>query len=50
MSSKVTGPQYEVIDTDPHFKRVVGYFRPTDYLTWAAGTASLPAAIYAWGE
>ncbi|CAG8455053.1 127_t:CDS:2 [Racocetra fulgida] len=30
---------YEPIDTDPHFTRVVRYFRNSDYLVWAATTA-----------
>ncbi|KAF2398295.1 putative NADH-ubiquinone oxidoreductase 21 kDa subunit [Trichodelitschia bisporula] len=31
---------YALIDNDPHFKRVVGYFRPSDYAV-GAGTATL---------
>ncbi|CAB4406805.1 unnamed protein product [Rhizophagus irregularis] len=34
---------YPVIDIDPHFKRVVRYFRPSDYVVWAGVTASGPA-------
>lgn len=37
--------KYEVIDEDPAFGKVVRYFRPIDYLTWAAGTAFGPAAL-----
>ncbi|KAI8885993.1 hypothetical protein K501DRAFT_284013 [Backusella circina FSU 941] len=37
---------YPVIDTDPHFSRVVRYFRPSDYAAWAAGTAAAPALLY----
>lgn len=33
----------QVIDPDPHFRRVVGYFRPADYATWAIGAAGMPA-------
>ncbi|CAJ0747540.1 22212_t:CDS:2 [Entrophospora sp. SA101] len=37
------GAQYPVIDLDPHFTRVVRYFRPSDYLAWGAATAFGPA-------
>ncbi|CAG8485739.1 7893_t:CDS:2 [Dentiscutata heterogama] len=37
---------YEPIDTDPHFTRVVRYFRNSDYLVWAATTAFGPAFYY----
>ncbi|CAM0141364.1 hypothetical protein VKS41_003929 [Umbelopsis sp. WA50703] len=36
---------YPVIDKDPHFFRVVRYFRPTDYAAWAVGTAAAPAIL-----
>jgi hypothetical protein len=42
-------PRYPVIDTDPHAFRVVRYFRPRDYATWAAVTAGFPATYYIWG-
>ncbi|KAH7890696.1 NADH-ubiquinone oxidoreductase complex I, 21 kDa subunit-domain-containing protein [Phlebopus sp. FC_14] len=48
MSGKVTKTPYPLIDADPHFSRVVRYFRPSDYATWAAGTAAFPAALYLW--
>lgn len=35
--------KYETIDTDPHFKRVVRYFRASDWLNVAAFTAAGPA-------
>lgn len=38
---------YEVIDVDPHFSRVIGYFRASDYLKWGLFTASGPAMITA---
>jgi len=41
---------YELIDSDPHFSRVVSYMRPSDYAVWGGGTAAAPAAIYLWGE
>lgn len=39
---------YEVIDTDPYFSRVVSYFRASDYLSWGASTAAFPLALVAW--
>ncbi|CAN3365007.1 hypothetical protein DICA3_F14708 [Diutina catenulata] len=39
---------YELIDSDPHFSRVVGYFRPSDYGVWAASTVGMPVALAAW--
>lgn len=39
---------YEVIDVDPHFNRVVSYFRGSDYGAWAASTAAFPLALLAW--
>ncbi|KAG7663816.1 NUXM [[Candida] subhashii] len=39
---------YELIDVDPHFFRVVGYFRPSDYGVWAASIAFFPAGLYVW--
>lgn len=37
--------EYELIDLDPHFNRVVGYFRTSDYAAWGAATAALPGAL-----
>ncbi|KAJ1966145.1 hypothetical protein IWQ62_002499 [Dispira parvispora] len=37
---------YPVIDADPHFYRVVRYFRSSDYLTWTGLTALGPAIMY----
>uniref|UniRef100_A0A1D1YBJ5 NADH-ubiquinone oxidoreductase subunit n=1 Tax=Anthurium amnicola TaxID=1678845 RepID=A0A1D1YBJ5_9ARAE len=34
---------YQTIDIDPHFNRVVRYFRPSDYAVWAGVTATGPA-------
>ncbi|KAI0461338.1 hypothetical protein LJB42_001006 [Komagataella kurtzmanii] len=36
---------YELIDSDPKFSRVVRYFRPSDYLTWALGTIGAPGLM-----
>lgn len=41
---------YPVIDTDPHFNRVVRYMRPSDYAAWAAGTAAAPALLLGMGK
>lgn len=38
-----------MIDVDPHFSRVVGYFRASDYLRWALFTASGPLFVV-WSE
>jgi len=46
----VTGPQYQVIDTDPTFTRVVRYMRPTDYAIWAGFSVGIPSLLRAWGE
>lgn len=39
---------YELIDVDPHLRRVVSYFRPSDYAAWAASIAFFPASIKIW--
>lgn len=46
--SDVPQSDYEVIDADPHFNRVVGYFRGSDYGMWAATTVGFPGALLAW--
>ncbi|KAI9482722.1 MAG: NADH-ubiquinone oxidoreductase complex I, 21 kDa subunit-domain-containing protein [Benjaminiella poitrasii] len=42
MPVKEFNAPYPVIDTDPHFARVVRYMRPTDYAAWASVTAAGP--------
>lgn len=42
MQIATTAP-YERIDPDPHFTRVVSFFRPIDYATWAVAAAGMPA-------
>ncbi|WFD04014.1 hypothetical protein MOBT1_002711 [Malassezia obtusa] len=37
---------YPLIDTDPHFRRVVNNFRPSDYTAWAGTTAAFPSLLY----
>ncbi|KAF8473143.1 NADH-ubiquinone oxidoreductase 21 kDa subunit [Kalaharituber pfeilii] len=39
--------EYPVIDTDPHFFRVIRYARPSDYLVGIGTVAAAPAAILA---
>ncbi|KAF7726490.1 hypothetical protein EC973_008725 [Apophysomyces ossiformis] len=45
MPVKQFNTAYPVIDTDPHFFRVVRYFRPSDYAAMAVGTAAAPALM-----
>ena len=45
------GPtDYPLIDADPHFGRVVRYFRPSDYGVIVASTAAIPAGFIVWSE
>ncbi|KAG0319150.1 hypothetical protein BGZ99_005260 [Dissophora globulifera] len=37
--------EHPVIDSDPHFNRVVGYMRASDLATWGAATAAAPAIL-----
>lgn len=39
---------YELIDVDPYYSRVVSYMRPSDLGLWAAGTAAVPLSLIAW--
>ncbi|KAJ3889398.1 NADH-ubiquinone oxidoreductase complex I, 21 kDa subunit-domain-containing protein, partial [Lentinula edodes] len=48
MPEKVLNTPYPVIDIDPHFTRVVRYFRASDYATWGATTVGVPGALLAW--
>ncbi|KAH8914424.1 hypothetical protein BT69DRAFT_1253460 [Atractiella rhizophila] len=41
------GSKYPLIDNDPHFFRVLRYFRFSDYVTIAAGTLAGPALLFA---
>ncbi|KAM4061141.1 NADH-ubiquinone oxidoreductase complex i, 21 kDa subunit [Hirsutella rhossiliensis] len=43
--SKVVETDYPLIDNDPHFKRVVGYARTSDYVAGATAAAFGPAAL-----
>ncbi|KAJ1599540.1 hypothetical protein NDA14_004195 [Ustilago hordei] len=46
MPVKQLDTPYPVIDTDPHFSRVVRSFRSSDYVVMAGATAAFPSAIY----
>ncbi|KAL7922811.1 putative NADH/ubiquinone oxidoreductase subunit [Trichoderma austrokoningii] len=46
-TSKVVETKYPLIDNDPHFKRVVGYARTSDYVAGAAAAAFAPVGLYA---
>lgn len=50
MPPQVLKTEYPVIDTDPHFNRVVRYFRPSDYVAWGGLTAFGPAFYMFLGE
>ncbi|KAK8102113.1 hypothetical protein PG984_015259 [Apiospora sp. TS-2023a] len=45
--SKVLKTDYPLIDNDPHFKRVVGYARPSDYVHGVTAAAAGPGMLYA---
>ncbi len=49
MPEKVLETPYPVIDTDPHFSRVLRYMRTEDYTAWAVVTGGFPAAWRLWG-
>ncbi|CAE6412999.1 unnamed protein product [Rhizoctonia solani] len=48
MPLKQTSTPYPLLDADPHFNRVVRYFRPSDYAVWAGATVAAPAALFAY--
>ncbi|KAG0296660.1 hypothetical protein BGZ97_004482 [Linnemannia gamsii] len=39
--------EHPVIDSDPHFNRVIRYMRGSDYVAWGALTAGAPAVLLA---
>ncbi|EGY23495.1 NADH-ubiquinone oxidoreductase 20.9 kDa subunit like protein [Verticillium longisporum] len=43
--SKPVPSDYPLIDNDPHFKRVIGYARPSDYAHGVVAAAFAPAAL-----
>ncbi|KAL1856831.1 hypothetical protein Daus18300_010594 [Diaporthe australafricana] len=44
--SKTLKTDFPLIDNDPHFKRVVGYARPSDYAFGAAAAAAGPGLLW----
>ncbi|ROV87222.1 hypothetical protein VSDG_09954 [Cytospora chrysosperma] len=44
--SKTVQTEFPLIDNDPHFKRVVGYARPSDYAFGAAAAAAGPGLLW----
>lgn len=42
--------EHPVIDSDPHFNRVIRYMRGSDYVAWGALTAGTPAVLLALGN
>lgn len=50
MPLKHTQTPYPLIDSDPHFGRVVRYMRASDYATWAGAAAAGPGVLYLYGE
>ncbi|RQM07117.1 hypothetical protein DH86_00003465 [Scytalidium sp. 3C] len=48
LPSKRVATEYPLIDSDPHFKRVVGYARTSDYLAGGATAAAGPALMLLW--
>lgn len=41
--------EYPLIDSDPHFNRVVRYMRGSDLVAWGGLTAAAPATLLAFG-
>ncbi|KAH8787144.1 NADH-ubiquinone oxidoreductase-like protein 21 kDa subunit [Hyaloscypha finlandica] len=46
--AKAVPTDYPLIDSDPHFKRVVAYARPGDYAVGAAAAAAGPGLMLTW--
>lgn len=46
--AKKVNTKYPLIDNDPHFKRVVGYARPSDWAVGAGVSAAGPALMLYW--
>ncbi|KAK3342104.1 NADH-ubiquinone oxidoreductase complex I, 21 kDa subunit-domain-containing protein [Lasiosphaeria hispida] len=45
-TSKTVQTEYPLIDNDPHFKRVVRYARPSDYVHGTVAAAAGPGLLY----
>ncbi|TIB30527.1 hypothetical protein E3P86_03489 [Wallemia ichthyophaga] len=50
MPSPESPGQFPLIDVDPHFSRVVRFFRPSDYVAWGALSTATPGLYYAWEQ
>ncbi|RFU25969.1 hypothetical protein B7463_g10363, partial [Scytalidium lignicola] len=48
LPAKKIQTDYPLIDSDPHFKRVVRYARPSDYAAGAATAAAGPGLMMLW--
>ncbi|MCJ1254571.1 hypothetical protein MMC24_002386 [Lignoscripta atroalba] len=48
--AKTLNTEFPLIDSDPHFKRVLRYARPSDYAAAAAVTAFGPALMLLWEQ
>jgi len=46
--AKKINSDYPLIDSDPHFKRVIGYARPSDYAVGAATAVAGPGLMLFW--
>lgn len=44
----VAQSDYELIDSDPYYTRVISYFRASDIAVWGASTAAFPVGLVAW--
>lgn len=44
----VAQSDYELIDSDPYYTRVISYFRASDIAVWGASTAAFPIGLVAW--
>ncbi|KAI1455498.1 NADH-ubiquinone oxidoreductase 21 kDa subunit [Annulohypoxylon moriforme] len=47
LPSKVAKSDYPLIDNDPHFRRVIGYARPSDYVHGTVAAAAGPGLLLA---
>merc|ERR1711890_122965 len=46
MPQKEFETEFPLIDSDPHFRRVVRYFRPSDYYAIAGTAVAFPSALW----
>ena len=49
MPEKTVNTPYPLLDADPHFLRVVRYFRPSDYAWIAGSTVVGPSLLMLYG-